>query len=335
MFIMFHLISTPARLRLMSLFICLFSLPSLVLCGNEKEKNWVSSTRSMFLSGYTQVNYEYREGSDGFRIKRARLGLSGDVFRNIHYKLQVNVDKSPALLDGLIEVSFRPQLKLTLGQFKVPFSLENLTSSSALDTINRSQTVENLCPGRDIRASGRDIGITLNGQFSWINFSFGIFNGSGINSPDLNSHKDVAARLAFHPVGFLSVGLSRYDGRYSPSEEASAFERERTGIDIFYVQGAFTFKGEYIFGRDEHTKKSGWYIHGSYDLVSDRVQAILRYDSFNPGLNTRGDQMTVTTIGVNVFFTNKTKIQLKDEVHRKEAGKTSKDVFLAQLQVGF
>jgi len=333
---MFHLISTPARLRLLPLFICLFSLPSIVLGGSEKEEIWISSTRSMFLSGYTQVNYEYQEkGLDGFRIRRARLGLSGDVFNNIRYKLQVNVDKSPALLDGLIEISFIPQVKLTLGQYKVPFSLENLTSSSALDTINRSQTVENLCPGRDIGASGRDIGITLNGQFSWLDYSLGVFNGSGINKPDLNDHKDSSVRLVIRPVRSLSIGLSRYDGRYRSSEMAPVVEKERTGIDILCVLGALAIKGEYIHGEDEHTKRSGWYIHGNYDLVSDRFQTIFRYDSFNANLDVRGNKMTVTTFGLNYFFTDKTKIQLNYEFQKKASGQASKNVILAQFQAGF
>lgn len=325
------------RLTLLCLLIfCLFALPG--TSGAGKDKKELKLKRGPFLewSGYTQTGYtRWQEGKSGFRIRRSRLGFRGDILKNVHYKLQIDAVKTRILLDAQVEMNFIPQAQLKIGQFKVPFSLENLTSSSALDTINRSQTVENLCPGRDIGASGRDIGITLNGQFSWFDYSFGIFNGSGINITDLNDHKDIAARLAFRPVGFLSIGLSRYDGRYSSNQGAPAFERERTGIDIFYVQGALAIKGEYIHGKDEQTKRSGWYIHGNYDLVSDRFQAIFRYDSFSANLDVRGDRMTVTTVGVNYFFTNKTKIQLNYEVHKKGSGEASKNVILAQLQAGF
>ncbi len=268
-------------------------------------------------------------------MRRSRLGFRGDILKNVHYKLQIDAVKTQILLDAQVEMNFIPQAQLRIGQFKIPFSLENLTSSSALDTISRSQTVENLCPGRDTGSSGRDIGITLNGQFAWLDYSFGIFNGSGINITDLDDHKDIATRLTFRPVGFFSIGLSRYDGRHSSSKEAPAFEKERTGIDIFCVQGALTIKGEYIHGKDEQTRKSGWYIHGNYELVSDRFQAIFRYDSFNPDLDVRGDRITVTTVGANYFLTKKTKIQLNYEVHKKGSGEAPKNVILAQLQAGF
>jgi len=147
------------------LFICsLFSLHG-VICAEGNEEKTVSAGSLLNLSGYVQTMYSSLEdGIDGFRIRRARLKLKGEIFKNLHYNLQIDAVKSPCLLDATVEFPFSSLTNLVFGQFKVPFSLENLTSNSGLDTINRSQTVEKLCPGRDIRSSGRDIGLAVNGQ---------------------------------------------------------------------------------------------------------------------------------------------------------------------------
>ena len=49
--------------------------------------------------------------------------------------------KIPILLEANIDFSLSPNAYFRIGQFKVPFSQENLTSSSDLDTVNRSQPV--------------------------------------------------------------------------------------------------------------------------------------------------------------------------------------------------
>lgn len=287
------------------------------------------------LSAYTQVQYDHRgDATDGFKIRRARVGLNGEILKDLHYKLQIDTVKSPILLDAQIEIQFSSYLKLSLGQFKVPFSLENLASSSALDTINRSLTVEKLCPGRDIGAKGRDIGITINGEFSGIEYALGIFNGSGIDKKDFNDKKDISGRLVFHPVRSLSLGLSHYNGRYSSSPGDPAVQRNRTGMDIFFIQSQLSIKGEYILAKDAQTERNGWYLQGGYFLTPKRIQALVRYDSYDKNTDISGDRIGILTVGLNWFFSKKTKFQINYEYHQ-EAHDPSKNVILAQLQAGF
>ncbi len=295
----------------------------------------VLSAQSLELSGYAQVGYTYGdEHKEGFRTRRARLKLKGDILKNIHYKLQIDAVLTPVLVDAQVEMSFIPHAKLTVGQFKIPFSLENLTSSSDLDTINRSQTVEKLCPGRDIGAKGRDIGVTINGEFSSINYTVGIFNGSGINKNDYNDQKDIVGRVAFYLDNSLRFGLSHYNGRYSPDPEAPFIKRNRTGIDLFFIKERFSLKGEYIFARDDETERYGLYIQGGYYFISREIQTIIKYDFFDT-MNIRGDRMDVVTIGLNWFFSKKTKFQINYEYRTRKLDKISDHVLLAQLQAGF
>lgn len=303
-----------------------------------KDKEEFSSLKCLFLEldGYTQVRYTRGEDDpDGFSIKRARVGLKGDILKHINYRLQIDTIKSPVLLDAQIEISFIPQAKLTFGQFKVPFSLENLTSSYALDTINRSQTVENLCPGRDIGAQGRDIGLTFSGEFSWIEYSLGIFNGSGINKKDINEKKDIVGRFVFEPANVISLGLSHYRGKYSPFFRFPPLDRERTGADVFFNRGQLSIKGEYIFAKDDQTKKYGWYVQGGFFIIPEKIQTIVKYDTFDENRDVREDRIDVITFGLNWFFSEKTKLQVNYEYHKEEANWTSKNVILAQFQAGF
>jgi len=320
-----------------AILIFIFSLFSLhgVLCAEADEDKAVSAGSLLNLGGYIQTMYSSAEGStDSFRIKRARLKLNGEILKNLHYNLQIDAVKSPCLLDATVEFRFSSLAHFFLGQFKVPFSLENLTSSSSLDIINRSQTVERLCPGRDIRASGRDIGLAVNGRFKNLEYTLGIFNGSGINQQDNNENKDIAARMVFFPFESLSLGISHYNGRYDPGQGAEPFAKTRTGLETSAVKGKFSLKGEIIFARDAEVSKTGWYLQGGYFLAKP-VQTIIRYDFFDGDKDAEGDSISVLTLGLNYFFSKKTKLQVNYELHGEEENKISNNAILAQFQIDF
>lgn len=314
----------------------LFILAGVSEAGEGGDEFPVFSGSAMKLGAYTQVTYTHWEkGRDGFRLRRARVGLKGEILKNINYAIQVDATKSSILLDARVGISFCPKTELNFGQFKVPFSLENLTSTSLLDTINRSQTVEKLAPGRDIGAAGRDIGVTFNGKYSWGEFAVGIFNGSGINKTDNNDQKDAALRLVLYPVSSLGLGFSHYDGKYSSYPGESPERRDRTGFDMFFTNGPLSVKGEYILARDAQIDRCGWYVQGGYYLIQEKTQAIARYDFVDRNKDIQGDRLEVITLGLNWFFSKKTKFQINYEYHKEGLTKANESVFLAQFQAGF
>lgn len=322
--------------KIFLLIFSLFILAGTSLAGKKKEEITILTGSSLKLSSYIQVRYTHQEdGVDGFRIRRARVRLKGDILKDVTYKLQIDTAKTPVLLDAQIGVKLSSRAGLTFGQFKVPFSLENLTSSSALDTINRSQAVEKLCPGLDIKAQGRDIGVAVHGQFSRIEYTLGVFNGSGINKTDYNDKKDIAGRLVFYPARFLALGLSHYNGKFSSQAGTPPLKRDRRGLDIFFLQGQLSLKGEYISARDDQADKYGWYLQGGYFIMPEKVQAIIKYDSFDKNKDIRGDRIAVMTFGLNWIFSEKTKFQINYEYHQEETSEASKSVILAQFQAGF
>lgn len=339
----------------------------------EKRKSFnVTGKRPIKLSGYIQERYvqSKQEGfNDSLEARRVRLALSGDATPNVDFKLQVDFAGSrkaltdaklttdpdptkaklatksssvgkPALLDAVFGYKLAGDNKLSIGQFKVPFGLENLTSSTNLDTINRSQVTEALVPGRDIGSQGRDIGVQLAGTKSLaedgsrqIEYTVGLFNGAGINVGDDNGRKDPAARLVWKPgVEGLSLGLAHYNGAIGSSHSAHV----RTGGEAVFLYGPWAVRSEYIRAKDGAVKKKGWYAT-VVKQIGAASQAVVRYDRLDSDTSVGDDASSTLTLGLN-WFLNKdgyTRWQLNYERRREEGAQVPNDLLLAQYQAGF
>ncbi len=324
-----------AKTTLGLIIFCFFILPGTVEADQEESASPANS--SVQLNGYIQARYTHYwdTGTDGFRIRRARLGFKGEILKNVNFKLQVDGARSPILLDAAVEISSVPYAAVSFGQFKVPFSQENLTSSSALDLVNRTQTVRMLCPGQDIGSAGRDIGATVSGKFSIVEYTLGVFNGSGINRTDTNDQKDMVGRLVFRPFNFFTLGVSHYIGDQRPIFGAAHVNRDRTGVDVFLSKGPAFLKGEYIFVRDDQYERSGWYVRGAYSFIPEKLQALINYDSYDRDLDLASNRINVITLGLNWYFSGRTKLQINYEHIKDEFSGITENVFLVQFQAYF
>lgn len=332
----------------------------------KKKKFSVSAKKPLNIAGYTQIGYtdDKTTGTfDTFRIRRARLTLSGDFSERISYKLQVDASPSPKsviesvdfakqkvkttrvltpiLIDAQLDYKIKPDLKLSIGQFKVPFSLENLASSPRLDTINRTNVVENLTPGRDVpKAQGRDIGILLSGEYSdesgkkILDYNAGIFNGSGINTTDDNNAKDFSTRVVYYPIENFFAGVSNYTGKYG----ATKLKKERTGLEFSYIKEKVAYpyflKGEYVNGKDDKTEKAGWYVLTGIKFKPE-YEFVARYETLNLDKSISGNKQDITTIGLNYFLTKESKLQVNYEKKKEESNEVKNDSLLFQYQVVF
>jgi len=316
-------------------------LAAALLCGTAlaeepKESPFVTAARSLTLSGYAQVMaVEWDPGVDTFSLRRARIGVSGDILKNLKFKITVDVVKSPALLEALVEFEPSKILGLRVGQFLVPFSLESITPTRDLDMVNRSPVVDTLAPGRDNGSSGRDIGAALYGSYAIFEYTVGLFNGAGINKADTNGHKDWSGRLVAHPLKFLSVGASLYRGKQDSSPGAPLVRRNKEGLEAAFVLKAFSLKSEYIHAQDNLVSKAGWYVQTGFFALPARLQALVRYDSLDLDRAVAGDGTNVITAGINWFIVGRTKLQVNYELHRLQGGGRDKSGLLAQFQAAF
>jgi phosphate-selective porin OprO/OprP len=145
----------------------------LAVAAEQDQKTEVLSiavSKPIYLSGYTQVRYQFcQDKIDGFDIRRARLSLKGKLGKQLGYRLQTEFSgSSPKLMDAELTFDLHSTAKLSVGQFLIPFSQENLASNTKLESINRSQIVEALAArGKDDigNQNGRDIGFQVSGSF--------------------------------------------------------------------------------------------------------------------------------------------------------------------------
>jgi phosphate-selective porin len=120
----------------------------------------------------------------------------------------------------------------------------------------------------------------------------------------------------------------------SPNPGASPVARNRTGLEIVFLQSPFSINGECIFARDDQTLSSGWYVQGGYFIVG-KLQSIVRYDSYDKNRDTAADRSDLLIFGLNWLFSDKTKLQVNYEWNKKEGGKFASSAVLAQFQAGF
>lgn len=85
-----------------------------------------------------------------FFVRRARLCTSGTPYKYYDFRAEAEFGKGGSRLnDGFMNIRYWPQAQLKFGQFKVPFSMEELTSDNWIDFIERS-LANKLAPSRDI-----------------------------------------------------------------------------------------------------------------------------------------------------------------------------------------
>ena len=156
------------------------------------------------------------------------------------------------------------ELKLTLGQFKVPFGFEVLQSSSDREMMERAAVIRAFFPGE------RDRGFRLQYIYDFFKLQAAIINGNFITgdihgTADQSSWKDLVGRVGVD-LDIVAVGVSVQQGRFLRPTRAPSmampvagyerFSRFRLGADaqLYFdipAVGGLVLRGEAIWQRDE------------------------------------------------------------------------------------
>ncbi|HHE38379.1 MAG TPA: hypothetical protein ENL20_07375 [Candidatus Cloacimonetes bacterium] len=65
------------------------------------------------------------------------------------------------------------------------------------------------------------------------------------------------------------------------------------------------------------------------------LQPVVKYESYDPDLDTENDKQSIITFGMNYFFNDWTRLQLNYLYKAEETFEISNDEILMQLQVKF
>lgn len=276
----------------------LLAIVALVLSvAASAQSNSTFAKDYMSLSGYLQGGFQTPgvggdEPSSTFYLKRARVSLTGNVPQdNIDYRLQVDMAGSPKICDLYFRYKPSAAFNVQLGQFKIPFAIENdIYGPTTVEFIDYSYITTLLARNADrfdgISAGGRDIGLQLYGGFgeargyNILSYNLGIFNGAGINRADDNDAKDVVARLIFKPSKELSLSASWMSA--ATNYEAHIQRSNRTALGVIYDASSFIVRSEYALAKFDDRNVDAFYVMGGYKLKRDWM-LVARYETLNDG----------------------------------------------------
>lgn len=140
-------------------------------------------------------------------VRRARLSLSGHAFtRDLTYNVQLafsNQDTEPdlrlPLRDAYLNYEVSRDLEIRVGQGKVPYGRQRVTSSGAQALVDRSIVTGELNLDRDVGLSllSTDLG-GADGRFG---YAVGVFGGDGRNRLGEAFGYLAVARVSLRPMG--------------------------------------------------------------------------------------------------------------------------------------
>jgi Phosphate-selective porin len=251
-----------------------------------------------FDAQYAYEYYDAENQSSVFQIRRARLDIKGSPSKWVDYRLQADFAPNPRLIDAFVKVNFCKQVQLQIGQFKIPFSLENKLSPLDLELMENAQVVSALSGYKDVTgissySNGREIGAMLTGTLASaevcgeripiLQYGVGIFGGNGINVKTDNLAKDVSARVEFSPfVKGLTLSASGYWGKYDMLHDGVTTHtdgaRTRYAGGLQYTDRQWVLRGEYLWGKTDFaavdpltddyvpipTRTQGFYVTAGY-----------------------------------------------------------------------
>lgn len=184
------------------------------------------------------------------QVRRMRLLLTGHALgRRLIFYLQLGFserdleDDAPVpLRDAFVTWHAHPAFNLRVGQMKVFFDRQRVTSSSALQLVERAEVTNEL-------NLDRDIGLQVLGKAGVFSYAAGVFGGEGRNrvNPDAGLLYFAHAQLA--PLGELDLATETDLGRSARPRlalsVAAAFNhrahRENSSHGDFYGDGTTDF----------------------------------------------------------------------------------------------
>ncbi len=252
----------------------------------------------LVLGGFIQINFEDGDVSafegrfgqtaqkDRFRLRRARINLTGDFAEQFDFKIEGDFGQGDGLNSNRLAFSGTdiflnwhqfPEAQVKVGQWKAPFGLEQLTPDTSLYIIERSLPTGAITPDRQIGAQlwGKPFANVWPDQKDLLTYYAGIFNGNGRNvSVNDNNNFMYVGRLELMPFkgkifgqdSSLKLGgdvlnsrddagtnisqslnlLVNADGSLSPFVLPGADERTAWGVDAWFKLGPFDLIGEYL-----------------------------------------------------------------------------------------
>jgi len=267
-----------------------------------------------------------------------------------------------------MDLGFSEAVALRAGQYKKPFSLIQLTSSSKIPMIERNVRIRGLSdaiatadPGgvlsefrgaallgeeqlllETLGYDSYDMGASLHGTLGSFGYEAGVFNGTGSDRADENGVKSFAGRVTYRlpTTTFFTIGAAASSRDYldgQETEQGTAYgvdlewgEYKRPGVWLM-AEGAL---GDNLLGGDFQGAQA---VATYYVPIAGRVEGVepvFRASWGDPDTDIADDAGLLLTPGINLHFFSRNKLMLNWDWYLPEGDAFSKgNALRAQVQL--
>jgi phosphate-selective porin len=271
-----------------------------------------------------------------FSIPRLRLYVAGSVYKPwMKYKIEIelaslttnatNNINNGRLTDAYFEFAKTQYATVRIGQYKVPFGLQQLTSDTRQELVERSIADAKFAPARDI-------GVMVSGLFlgNKLGYQAAAFNGGGQNNPQDDRSFMYAARLVYDPLGeykliegavdnpeknVLHFGLAARTGEaMKGTATAGVFQNvdneSALGVEFAWKFRRFFAMAEYYKQTDEQANPTvgpdvdanGFHVQFGVFVQPKRQEIALRYAEIEPDESVDDAKQTEARIVYGYFW---------------------------------
>jgi len=311
--------------------------------------------------------------SSTFETRRIRLSVEVAIADWITGRIQPDFALGDfELADAWLNLELDEAAQIRIGQFKKPFSLLFLTSSSLILPIERGLRIRGLdrallrdgvplivLDGTAVLGEeqkmldalgylGREIGVALHGEAGRWGYALGVFNGSGADELDDNDGKSAAGRVEYRfAVAPARLGLA---GSYREARDRlpASPRRDLSGAVVsldgewgdFFRPGLHVL-GEVVLGENLVDGEPLWgaqvwlaFFRALRGRRVEGIEPIFRVSHGNP--SGASDDGWLVTPGVNLYLFRRNKLSLNWDAYVPGArGADAEHALRAQAQIYF
>lgn len=232
------------------------------------------------IHGTIRGKYEYQPQmkASRFEVRNARFSVTGNVLPIVAYKAEIDLsdEGSIKMLDAYTRIFPLKELNFTIGQMRVPFTIDAHRSPHQQYFANRSFIAKQV-------GNVRDVGVTLEYRLKEgfpLILEGGVFNGSGLtNQKEWQKSMNYSLKSQFLFLDNANLTLSMQ------SIKPQDVRINLYDVGMYYEFKNFHIEGEYLF--KHYTNNSFSDVHAvnsfiNYDLklpkVFSKVSFLARYD---------------------------------------------------------
>ncbi len=232
------------------------------------------------IHGTIRAKYEYQPQMEAsrFEVRNARVSLTGNVLPVVAYKAEIDLsdEGSIRMLDAYTRIFPLPDLNFTIGQMRVPFTIDAHRSPHQQYFANRSFIAKQVGNVRDV---GATLGYRLKEGFPFV-VEGGLFNGSGLTNQKVwqkTLNYSLKTQFFFTPQMNLTLGVQKV----KPAE----VRIHMYDVGMYYNVAGFHIEGEYLY---KHYQDGAFQnVHAvnsfvNYDLklprIFNQMSFLVRYD---------------------------------------------------------